>query len=882
MTAVNANVWNPQSLLQLSANTKRIEQRFTALAGQTLFTLTDFTYALSTGSLAVFKNDSTDTNDNGAGLLAEGVEWAEVTTSTFSLVTPATAGDQIIAVGYVGVTAAIDVRDTDIYIASNQALRDYAGSETTVYVQANTVVGDGEAGFFQKRTGGGVGFYVDDDEFIIVPTGGDGAVGWLRQAAPRSVAAMRLAHMAGSISNTTLGYYTVGDGGAGFYREDAADTSTADDGFLVIVAADGTRMKLVVPNRTKINVKLAGAKGDASTDDYLPIKAVIDYAYTLFIANTGLPGGIALDAVPAALFPPANYICGTVIDIGSNTALNLATEGKAAISGVGVTANGFITGIACRNLDVGDIQFENFSTVFALSTGNADSSMYNFHGGGNADVLIFLDSLTQATSRSTICNFYNHKSATGTHQLTKVYFDQLNLINCWFQSDRNMTDFIYANSYITVTGCKFVGGGLVGDTKAGQSWVYWTNDDGAAGVTTEQQKNVCFTNCAFTSDPAGYVTALVADYPVQGSTSGTPTVSFVGCNIEGTKNSNSIYKAGNTEGGVVYLKQYPANISFTACSLHGAFGNPESRLVAREDALTVASAPTQFGIDLDATSYRGLQRSIGQNSNFTMGSLASFVNNIDPATFRGLLENNHLDVTEPIQTEGKVTVISYAGLTGDTVRIAGPSIIDTTVTEGVEWTAATDNSTTATSLAAALSVIANVTAVAVGTTITITADVGTITTLIISDSTNMSVFAPYGIQISSFKVAGQPAGQNHLPVVFWLVLCGLSDVAGSGTAYAGTSVYCCTVNGVSSGGNKARITSTLVHEDAGGYGNGSSSSLLSLHFGTATTGVNTVAVATEYDVTVTWGSALDNGIGYGTARLIPMMQFHNKNSGQPF
>lgn len=171
--ANNADVWQPRELLELSGDTKQVEERQVAISGQFFFTLTTFSYALSTGALEIYKN----------GLhLAVGVDWIENTSTTFSLSSACTLGDVIIAVGKVGITAAVDVRDTDIFIANIQTLRNYAGSEVTVYVQGTTTRADGGEGMFNKRTGAAPGTYVDNGVSIIVPTGGNGSAGWLRNA----------------------------------------------------------------------------------------------------------------------------------------------------------------------------------------------------------------------------------------------------------------------------------------------------------------------------------------------------------------------------------------------------------------------------------------------------------------------------------------------------------------------------------------------------------------------------------------------------------------------------------------------------------------------------------------------------------------------------
>lgn len=74
----------------------------------------------------------------------------------------------------------------------------------------------------------------------------------------------------------TFGYTTRGDGGGATYYYDAADATSADDGFLVIVASDGGRWKLNIENNV-INVKVAGALGNDVADDTAAFLKVVNY-----------------------------------------------------------------------------------------------------------------------------------------------------------------------------------------------------------------------------------------------------------------------------------------------------------------------------------------------------------------------------------------------------------------------------------------------------------------------------------------------------------------------------------------------------------------------------------------------------------------------------
>jgi len=87
-----------------------------------------------------------------------------------------------------------------------------------------------------------------------------------------------------------------------------------------------------------------------------------------------------------------------------------------------------------------------------------------------------------------------------------------------------------------------------------------------------------------------------------------------------------------------------------------------------------------------------------------------------PKSIRIKLENDSVPLVAAIAAEGTYTVVDYTGLTGDTVTVNG-----TVLTEGVEWTAATSNNATATSLAAAINALAAVNATALGAVVTVVA-----------------------------------------------------------------------------------------------------------------------------------------------------------------
>lgn len=95
---MTANVWNPGQGAIPVAQSKQtmLSQVFTAVANQQLFNLTAFNYEPSTSSLIVAINGAVQRPT---------VDVAETSSSSFTVDTPLKAGDLVLALGFVGVTA---------------------------------------------------------------------------------------------------------------------------------------------------------------------------------------------------------------------------------------------------------------------------------------------------------------------------------------------------------------------------------------------------------------------------------------------------------------------------------------------------------------------------------------------------------------------------------------------------------------------------------------------------------------------------------------------------------------------------------------------------------------------------------------------------------
>ena len=80
---------------------------------------------------------------------------------------------------------------------------------------------------------------------------------------------------------TVGGYYSNGDGGGGDFRYDSTDTTSADNGGTIIVAASGARLKRIITG--PVNIKAWGAIGDASTDNAAVFRKAVTNTPNLFV-----------------------------------------------------------------------------------------------------------------------------------------------------------------------------------------------------------------------------------------------------------------------------------------------------------------------------------------------------------------------------------------------------------------------------------------------------------------------------------------------------------------------------------------------------------------------------------------------------------------------
>lgn len=153
-----------------------------------------------------------------------------------------------------------------------------------------------------------------------------------------SISALRLLLSAVNTEALVTGYYAARDGGGGKYSVDATDTTSADNGGTIIVAADGARWKLV--HMGVVNLLQFGAKPDGSADAAAAFAVMKAAAVPLKL----IPAGTYLFGTRSATFPTPTLYAPAAVNGGpepTNTTLGRDAGAGLTPGGVGIqTAQG--------------------------------------------------------------------------------------------------------------------------------------------------------------------------------------------------------------------------------------------------------------------------------------------------------------------------------------------------------------------------------------------------------------------------------------------------------------------------------------------------------------------------------------------------------------
>ena len=165
-----------------------------------------------------------------------------------------------------------------LFVSTYQALRDYTGTGNTLYTKSTNTLGDGGEAFFQKITGASPGTYVDDNRLTVVPTGGDGSVGWVRAASkvldfPTLAAAVNSVQIkAGDVVD--LAERETGHQGGAKWDVVLASTVTPNTFNIVVCTGVPTLAVVLRVNENMFNIRRWGGKADG-TDNSPVIEAIL-------------------------------------------------------------------------------------------------------------------------------------------------------------------------------------------------------------------------------------------------------------------------------------------------------------------------------------------------------------------------------------------------------------------------------------------------------------------------------------------------------------------------------------------------------------------------------------------------------------------------------
>ena len=174
-----------------------------------------------------------------------------------------------------------------------------------------------------------------------------------------SVAEMVASTALDGMISTTAGYYSLADGGGAQYVYSASSTALAD-GFLVHTHAAGGRW-LLVDNRSRLPMQVAGAKVDGVTDDRTAFLAALASKRRLSLSGDMRVSGAAIDL--------SAYVTSQRLGVdilGDDPSLSsISFTGGSG----GLVASAFFRGLTLRNLTIKNASLDKTGVGFSTPNG---------------------------------------------------------------------------------------------------------------------------------------------------------------------------------------------------------------------------------------------------------------------------------------------------------------------------------------------------------------------------------------------------------------------------------------------------------------------------------------------------------------------------------
>lgn len=252
------------------------------------------------------------------------------------------------------------------------------------------------------------------------------------------------------------GYYAPHDGGGGAYQYDPNDTSSADNGGTIIVAADGGRWKLQYTS--SVSVKQFGAYGDGTHDDTAVIQSALNAGLSALYIPSGTyeistaltlatPMRIFGDGYPETVFAPSASIVTLNVTTSAPCTLesfgilypSAQTPGLSAINvnpTTGQNANSIMRDLFIARCDTG-VTWTNSALFlmehcFIQDIKTAAIHYSNAAGPDNGDSII------------TSCTFFNYVTLGSGTGIIYNSSGGLRVINNKFGGQANGVNFQYA------------------------------------------------------------------------------------------------------------------------------------------------------------------------------------------------------------------------------------------------------------------------------------------------------------------------------------------------------------------------------------------------------------------------------------------------------
>lgn len=509
---MSASIWNPGSTAYAATGNGTVTERFTLTGGQTIINFATFTYTSGANALKLFMD----------GLLLEvGYDYLETSSSSITLVTAATAGDEVECVGIINL---VDI----LQPTTNNAEVDIAVAATTDIGGASTnfvrIVGSGTINSLGTNFNGPIflrfsGTVTLTNGAALICPGSTNLVvgaGYTCVATPKATNGLEDGWV---ISDLNARLFT--QSGTGAVARTVQDKA-----------------------RESVSVKDFGAVGDGTTDDTVAIQTAINYcrdnAKTLVFPNGSYRTTATLSTQYDGSYKSINWeFHGGVIvsDFSGSTALNI-TGGAVPQTIQNITIQPSVaqtmTGL---NYDTTSHGITVTNTVVNLS-----GTVQNFKGYGVNAVTSAANSNTSVFNLTIqTCNFGFY--ASGTNDNFSVVRANLNIYNCAQSAFygatgcplRQWNAWIYAEACCTaVTAVASV---FVSKATGGTWWIYSEQQNAANEIDFSNVANVSnyITSARFNKDTYANGNMVFYGGDIRKSNVQTWTPAFAGSTTPGVQ-----------------------------------------------------------------------------------------------------------------------------------------------------------------------------------------------------------------------------------------------------------------------------------------------------------------------------------------------------------